>query len=222
MYDLKIVCPITVGRASELAILNKAIDQAQAGNGQVFLISGEAGVGKSRLVAAAQAYAAGNEVAVFQGHCYQEDLSTPYAPLIDLLHPFFSGHAATPFPADIEPVARELLRLLPDIAPVIVETPLVLTLDPERKKRRLFAFLSQLLTMQAADKPLLVVIEDVHWSDDSSLEFLAGIERVDGHGAAQYVDVAVALRQPFGKRLPLVAAGPAAVHAQFAFGWIVF
>jgi predicted ATPase len=52
MYDLKIVCPITVGRASELAILNKAIDQAQAGNGQVFLISGEAGVGKSRLVAA--------------------------------------------------------------------------------------------------------------------------------------------------------------------------
>jgi DNA-binding CsgD family transcriptional regulator len=177
MYGLTIVCPITVGRASELAILNKAIDQAQAGNGQVFLISGEAGVGKSRLVAAAQAYAAGNEVAVFQGHCYQEDLSTPYAPLIDLLHPFFSGHAATPFPADIEPVARELLRLLPDIAPVIVETPLVLTLDPERKKRRLFAFLSQLLTMQAADKPLLVVIEDVHWSDDSSLEFLLFLAR---------------------------------------------
>ena len=65
IYASTIVSPITVGRISELAILYKAIDQVQTGNGQVVLISGEAGVGKSRLVADAQAYAAGNDVAVF-------------------------------------------------------------------------------------------------------------------------------------------------------------
>jgi predicted ATPase/DNA-binding CsgD family transcriptional regulator len=177
MYDFAIISPITVGRISELAILYKAIDQVQAGNGQVVLISGEAGVGKSRLVADSQAYAAGNDVAVFKGHCYQEDISTPYGPLIDLLHPFFAGHDAASLPADIEPVARELLRPLPDIAPVIAEAPSAATLDPEHKKRRLFAFLLQFLTLQATHKPLLLVVEDLQWSDDSSLEFLLYLAR---------------------------------------------
>jgi len=110
MYDFAIISPITVGRISELAILYKAIDQVQAGNGQVVLISGEAGVGKSRLVADSQAYAAGNDVAVFKGHCYQEDISTPYGPLIDLLHPFFAGHDAAALPADAPAARRERRR----------------------------------------------------------------------------------------------------------------
>jgi DNA-binding CsgD family transcriptional regulator/tetratricopeptide (TPR) repeat protein len=177
MYNLMIECPITVGRASELAILYQAIDHMQASSGQVILISGEAGLGKSRLVAETKAYAAGHDFALFQGRCYQEDISTPYAPLIDLLHPLFAGHAAASFPADTEPVARELLRLLPDIAPLIAEAESVPTWDPEQKKRRLFTFLSQFLTMQSEYKPLLLVVEDLHWSDDSSLEFLLYLAR---------------------------------------------
>lgn len=174
---LNILCPITVGRASEVAILYKAFDQVQAGNGQVILISGEAGVGKSRLVAESKAYAAGQNVTVIQGNCYQEDISTPYAPLISLLRPFFIDQAAVSFPPELKPVAGELLRLLPDIAPIDYDAQAVSTRDPEEKKRRLFATLSQFLTMLAVHKPCLLIVEDLHWSDDSSLEFLLYLAR---------------------------------------------
>jgi DNA-binding NarL/FixJ family response regulator len=177
MYDSTIICPIIVGRASEIAILYKAIDQLQTDSGQVILISGEAGVGKSRLVAEVKAYAEGQDVSVVQGNCYLEDISTPYAPLIDLLHPFFTSHATHSLPAELKPVASELLRLLPDIAPVSADAQSVSTWDPEEKKRRLFAYLSQFITVQAANKPLLLVVEDLHWSDDSSLEFLLYLAR---------------------------------------------
>jgi DNA-binding NarL/FixJ family response regulator len=172
-----IVCPLTIGRASELANLYNAIDQLQAGSGQVILISGEAGVGKSRLVADAQTYAAEQNLPAFKGHCHQEDISTPYAPLIDLLQPFFAGRAVASFPADAKPVVMELLRLLPEVAPFLEEAQSVSTWDPEQKKRRLFASISQFLKRLAADKPLLLVIEDLHWGDDTSLEFLLQLAR---------------------------------------------
>jgi DNA-binding CsgD family transcriptional regulator len=177
VYTSTILCPLTIGRASELASLYTAIDLVQAGSGQVILISGEAGVGKSRLVADTQVYAGEHNFAVFKGHCHPEDSSTPYAPLIDLLQPLFAGQEVASFPADTKPVVRELLRLLPDLAPFHEEAQAVPTWDPEHKKRRLFASLSHFLTMQAADKPLLLVIEDLHWSDDTSLEFLLHLAR---------------------------------------------
>jgi DNA-binding CsgD family transcriptional regulator/tetratricopeptide (TPR) repeat protein len=177
MHSLTIVSPIIVGRASELAILYKAVDQLQDRIGQVILVSGEAGVGKSRLVAETEAYAETHQVAVLKGQCYQEDTSTPFAPLIDLMHPLFVGHWVTDFPANIEHVAYELLHLLPDIAPLNAEPKRLSTLDPEQKKRRLFVFLAQFLSMQAANKPLLLIFEDLHWSDDSSLDFLLYLVR---------------------------------------------
>ena len=176
-YRFTGTCPITVGRDSELAILYETIDRLQDGSGRVILVSGEAGVGKSRLVAETRAYAEGHDVAVLQGQSYQEDLLTPYAPLIDLLRALFLGDAAEPFGADIEPAAHELLRLLPDIAPVISGAQPGSTWDPEQKKRRLFAVLSQFLATQSADKPILIIVEDLHWSDDTSLEFLLSLAR---------------------------------------------
>ncbi len=176
-YGMPVVCPILFGRTSELATLSRAIDAAQAGHGQVILLSGEAGVGKSRLVAEMEAYAVAHDVPVFKGHCYQEDVSAPYAPLIDLLHPFFARHAVASFPTDIEPVARELLHVLPDIAPVLAEATSGTTWEPEQKKRRLFAFLAHFFTIQAARQPLLLVVEDLHWSDDASLEFFLYLAR---------------------------------------------
>ena len=72
-----IVCPIVVGRTAELTALRLLIDRTRSGLGQVALVCGEAGIGKSRLVAEAKAYAAAQDFLLLQGNCFQMDSSYP-------------------------------------------------------------------------------------------------------------------------------------------------
>ena len=68
------MCPVLIGRCSELIHLHLLIDRAHSGQEQVVLVSGEAGIGKSRLVAEAKAYAAAHDfLLLFEGHCFQTD-----------------------------------------------------------------------------------------------------------------------------------------------------
>src|SRR5436305_13147677 len=90
-----IVCPVLIGRAADLTALHALVDQAKRGEGQVALISGEAGIGKSRLVAETKAYATSQSFLLLQGNCFQTDSAFPYAPIFDLLRPYFS-HSALP------------------------------------------------------------------------------------------------------------------------------
>ena len=100
-----LVCPTLVGRTSDLAALHALVDQAQSGQGYVALLRGEAGIGKSRLVAETKAFAAGLDFLLLQGNCFRSDRFFPYAPLLDLLRAYISTHAAT--------AARELKPLAP-------------------------------------------------------------------------------------------------------------
>jgi predicted ATPase len=68
-----------IGRAVDLTALQALIDQTKQGKGQVALISGEAGIGKSRLVAEAKTYAANQGFLLLQGNCFQTDRVFPYA-----------------------------------------------------------------------------------------------------------------------------------------------
>src|SRR5579859_4336259 len=163
-----IVCPVLIGRAADLTALHVLVDQAKRGEGQVALISGEAGIGKSRLVAEAKAYAAGQGFLPLQGNCFQTDSAFPYAPLLDLLRSYFSGSSLVTGHNDLTPFAQELSQFLPDMTPLILErTPLMVppSLDPQQEKRRLFALLLHFVTELAARQQLLIIVEDLHWSD---------------------------------------------------------
>ncbi len=76
-----IVCPILIGRVADLTALHALIDQAKRGEGQVALISGEAGIGKSRLVAEGKTYALAQGFRLLHGNCFPGDVSCPHAPL---------------------------------------------------------------------------------------------------------------------------------------------
>ncbi len=78
------LCPIVVGRHTDLSILRLRIDLGISGQGHMTLIFGEAGIGKSRLVAEAKIYATAQGMQVFQGCCFSTDQTAPYAPLLDL------------------------------------------------------------------------------------------------------------------------------------------
>ncbi len=175
-----IVCPILIGRAADLTALQALVDQAKRGEEQVALISGEAGIGKSRLVAETKTYAANQGFLLLQGNCFQADRAFPYAPILDLLHSCFSGSSPQTRHRDLAPFAQELSQFLPDVTPLIPEsTPLVIPSapDPHQEKRRLFALLLHFFTQQTTHQPLLFIVEDLHWSDDTSLELLLYLAR---------------------------------------------
>src|SRR5215472_18432397 len=90
--DKPIVCPITIGRDPHLAAVDRLLYQLIAGSGQTLLVAGEAGIGKSRLVAETKARAAERGVLVLQGQCFETDRSLPYAPFVDLLRGFTTAH----------------------------------------------------------------------------------------------------------------------------------
>ena len=89
MHTLALPCPALIGRANDLATLHLLVDQAGKGQGGVALISGDAGIGKSRLIAEATAYAASQYVLPVQGNCFPADVAAPYAPVLDLLRFLF-------------------------------------------------------------------------------------------------------------------------------------
>jgi predicted ATPase len=156
------------------------IDQLKSEQGQVVLLSGEAGIGKSRLVAEAKTYAMAHDALLFQGNCFPADRSFPYAPLLDLFRSHFIKQATIPVAENVKLLLSELSRLLPELALrflELVSAPANPQADPEQEKRRLFAIMTHFFLGQAAQHPVLLVVEDLHWCDDLSLEFLLHLAR---------------------------------------------
>jgi tetratricopeptide (TPR) repeat protein len=167
-----VVCPTIVGRATELTALYGIVREVEEGQSRIVLLSGEAGIGKSRLVAEIETEAVSKGFLVLQGNCFQRDLTSPYAPLLDLLRLYIANKPPEVREAELQPFAQELFPVLPDLVTPSLSSTVLPTSGPEQEKRRLFVALTTILTKQAAGHPLLLVIEDIHWCDESSLEFL--------------------------------------------------
>jgi predicted ATPase/DNA-binding CsgD family transcriptional regulator len=175
---LPIICPVLIGRAHDLTAMRLLVEQTKSGQGQVALVCGEAGIGKSRLVAEVKAFAASHGFLLLQGSCFPTDHAIPYAPLLDLLRSFFAGHAQALLPAEVKQLAQAFLPLLPDLSYMLSDgAPPLPPLDPEQEKRRRFEVLAHFIMTQAARQPTLLIVEDLHWSDDTSLEFLHYLAR---------------------------------------------
>ena len=95
-FNASVVCPMLIGRTTELAAFHLLLEQAKSGSGHVALLSGEAGVGKSRLVAEVTTTASRVGFRLFQGNCFQADRAFPYAPFLDVLRSPFSDSSGLP------------------------------------------------------------------------------------------------------------------------------
>jgi DNA-binding CsgD family transcriptional regulator len=172
-----ILCPSLIGRQQPIGVLHHRLEQALGGAGQVMVISGEAGIGKSRLVAEVKTAAVSARMRILQGTLFEPDRSLAYAALLDLFRRAFAAAAPAEIARDLGTAAPELVKLLPELRlrlPDLAPTPF---LEPEQEKRRLIETLTQCVVQLSATQPLLVVIEDLHWSDETSLELLLSLSR---------------------------------------------
>ncbi|HZP57717.1 MAG TPA: AAA family ATPase [Dehalococcoidia bacterium] len=176
-----IVSPVVIGRGEHLAALERMLDELAAGAGATLLVSGEAGIGKSRLVAearrAAEARPRAAPLQVMVGQCFEADGSLPYAPIIDLLRTCVAVHDAATVADCIGAGGPHLVKLLPELARIIPGVASAPALEPEREKRALFGALDDFIARMAARAPVMLIVEDLHWSDDTSLEFIVRLAR---------------------------------------------
>jgi len=157
-----VLCPVVVGRDGELRLLVASLDAARAGHGGAIVLSGEAGIGKTRLARSTEELASERGMVVLGGRASAADASTPYGPLVEALH---AAPAASRPPVDreLEPYRAALGHLLPLLA-VGVPAPEARLLLPEATLR--------LLRHLAADAGVLLVVEDAHWADADTLALL--------------------------------------------------
>lgn len=171
--------PLTplVGRDSEQADLRRAVDQALAGHGGLALIAGEAGVGKSRLVAEIGGAAGARGMRVLTGHCVEMDSTPPYLPYVEMIEQVISSpRSPLALREALGDVAPEIARIAPGLRRLFPDIPQPVELPPELARRYLWNSFHQFVARGAQTQPLLLVLEDLHWADESTLlltEYLA-------------------------------------------------
>src|SRR5262245_29073823 len=174
-----VVCPTLIARESELTVARESLERARDGNAHVTLIVGEAGVGKSRLLHAMIDAARESGFLILKGASFESDRSIPYAPLLDLLRTFAGSGSSARFEHLFSAAAPELVALFPELRSVLPDVTPSASVDPEMDKRRLFHGLSQSIAELAATQPVFLALEDVHWSDDATLDLVLHLVRAD-------------------------------------------
>jgi len=167
------ISPQFVGRADELGLLGRALLRASGGAGQCVFVEGEAGIGKSRLLTELRAGFAGH---TFEGRCYEEDAAFPFAPVTAGLRGLLAD-ADQDMAAIIARRARDLARLLPGWVGPDLGQPTSPASDPAASQGALFESLAGLFFDLAVESPLLVLFENLHWSDESTLGLLRFLAR---------------------------------------------
>ncbi len=172
----RVSSPRFVGRRDELDALASALQTAKQGAGSVTLIAGEAGIGKSRLIAELAGMARADELTVVVGECLAlGDGELPYAPVIGALRSLL--RARTPDARD--PGLEELSALLAELTGLAGSS--AATHSRDGGQSRLFERLLTVLTSSARERPLVVVVEDLQWADRSTVELLGFLARAARH-----------------------------------------
>ncbi len=214
------------GRQDALAYVRRAVEEAIAGRGQLVLLTGEAGIGKTAMAAEAAAYAAGRGALVAWGSCWQGEGAPGYWPWVQVLRSLApaDGRLRRRLAAEAPALARLLSEIPePAAAPQPATTPEPAasaepaaapepaTFDEAAAVRfQLFDELASTLLASSKDRPLAVVLDDLHWADAPSLlllEFLARrLHTARVLVVATYRDVDVGPHDPLAPLLAEVAA----------------
>nr|WP_240535655.1 adenylate/guanylate cyclase domain-containing protein [Bradyrhizobium sp. STM 3809] len=175
--------PLT-GRKAQLEVLARELDNVLAARGAVVGIVGEAGIGKSRLCFEFAEHCRRQGIRVYEARVLAHGRATPFQPVLELLRDFFGIRPKEPVEVSRQRVVEKLEALgLPDTALVLLldfmsladPTRPALRLDPGVFKTRLLNVVRMLFRAAPADGGTVILIEDLHWIDEASEEFVEAL-----------------------------------------------
>jgi DNA-binding NarL/FixJ family response regulator len=196
-----------VGRDAEVGVLDRVLDDLWAGGSAALVVTGEPGIGKTRLLDELGLRATDRGAVVVSGRAAEYEVDLPLAVWIDALEPHL---ATTATPGLSERDAAALAEALPSLA----RDPGAAV--PER--HRVHAAMRSLLAALATDRPLVVVLDDLHWADPASVDLIAALLRrppaaevllalsLRQHQAPERLDIALARSLREGRTAELVLA----------------
>ena len=173
-----------VGRESEVTLLLERWEQVKDGSGQVVLLSGEGGIGKSRLVQVLKDQIASEPYVLWECRSSPYYQDTALYPLIDFFQRALQWQQSDTAEARLEKLDQELHRYrLPLAETIPLFAPLLslpipddryppLTLSPQRQRQKTLESIGAMLLELAEHQPVLFILEDLHWTDPTTLEFL--------------------------------------------------
>jgi uncharacterized membrane protein/CheY-like chemotaxis protein len=162
-----------VGRESERSTIRAAIDRALTGNGSVVMVAGGPGVGKTRLAMEMAEYASRVGFRYMVGHCYERDEPVPYLPFAEIIESSLAQAASLDhFRRQMGDNAGELAQIAPSLRRVFPDIPQPMELPPAQKRRYLFQSASDSLARATQTRSYLLILDDLHWADESTLSLL--------------------------------------------------
>lgn len=176
----RVSSPNFVGRATELDRLSDALEHARSHRSSTRLIAGEAGIGKTRLVREFVARARESDAHVLIGDCLQlGDSGLPYAPFVGALRPLLRSVSPERLDELVGPGRAELAHLLPDLGPTERRrsTRPDASLGATAAQARLFEVVLGLLRRLSDERPVVLVLEDMHWADSSTRDLVRFLVR---------------------------------------------
>ncbi len=201
-----LVSPL-MGRNGETKLLLECLDGLEAGQGKIMMVYGEAGIGKSRLLAEIRQSKSG--LTWLEGRCFAFSQALNYGPFLYLLRRYVGisdehgaieergllrSHLEQLFPgeADVYPVLGQLLSLQLEPA----ETAILAGLVGESFRQRLYTIFEQMLLRLSAQKPVVIVLEDMHWADQSSIDLACHLFSLTGQAPLAIIGVSRVQQEP--------------------------
>lgn len=169
----QLLCPTVLGRDAELAQIAEGLARAGSGAGETVIVGGEAGVGKTAFVRRAQELAAERRFRLLTGLTHEASAGLPYFPFVSAVRSGFRGLEHERLGRVLQQVAPALAQLFPELGHQAAQAA-----PPSGIERhRLTVSFQDLLRAFAHETPVLLVVEDLHWADEASLELLHELAR---------------------------------------------
>ncbi len=170
-----------VGRADEREILRRLVERAASGRGAVALIAGEAGLGKTRLVDETAREARARGMFVVSGQCRDMEGAAPYLPFVEAIEYGLTVTAREVFQTAMGDSGPEIARFVPKVRVAFPDLPPPLALPSDQARHHMFENVCDFFGRAATIQPMMIVLEDLHWADESTILMLESVaRRADG------------------------------------------
>ena len=195
---------VFVGRANEIEMLHRRWKEAAAGTRGAVLISGEPGIGKTRLAGVLASSVAEDDAVVLYGRC-DSDLGVPYQPFVEAIRSYVALCPQDVLRRHTGPSAADLVRLVPSLGQRLSGVGRPLSADPDTERYALFQAVDSFFSGISREVPVLVVLDDLHWATRPTLLMLRHLIRSSAEAslliAGTYRDTDVDRGHPLAETL---------------------